>query len=243
MTGLRFLASLSLSMGALIISSVTPCTAQGLVPKPYDLLAQELDARITFEALPHRAEPGWRFDAPIRDGRAWLGERFKGQSLATIRDRHGTRFDGVTGLPSAPLGLLAGAPGQNLSVAYHRGLDSNALFALGPDGFDAISGRGEGAVAMLFDDEQYAFGLVIHTAYPDPLGRDTAPRGVVELRFYDRSARLLGTYLHHPARGRSTLGLIRADRRRDIAGVLILNTDPGGIAIDDILYARPIPLG
>ncbi len=242
-TGLRFSATFALCICSLTIWGGAPGAAQELVPTPYNVLAEELDARITFEQVPRRPEPGWQFDAPIRDGRAWLGERFAGQSVVTIHGRQGARFDGVRGQPSAQLGLSAGEPGRNLSVAFHRGLGSNALFALGPDGFDAISGRGEGAVAVLFDDDQYAFGLVIHTAYPDPLGHDAVRRGVVELRFYDRAARLLGRYLHHPERGRSTLGLVRAEHRRDIAGVLILNTDPGGIAIDDILYAHPIPLG
>src|SRR6056297_3416268 len=117
-----------------------------LLPAPYAQLEQELDARIDFETLPRRAEPGINLDAPMRDGGAWLGERLAGQRVS------GPVHDRLAGTPALPLSVRAGAPGASLSLAYHRGFGSTALFALGPAGFPALKARGEGALAVI---EQY----------------------------------------------------------------------------------------
>lgn len=202
----------------------------------YRTLARELDGRIGFDALPQRAEPGFALDAPMRCGAAWLGERFAGQSVT------GTPSDRLTGAPTAPLTLRTGAPGANLSVAFHRGFASNALFPLGPVGFPALSARGEGAVAILFDRDQSAIGLRVHADYDDPLGT-APPTGEIVLRLFARDGRQVGAYRLRPPRGATGIGLRRAGGIPDIAGFTVTNTDPGGIAIDDILYSLHPLLG
>lgn len=126
-----------------------PAAAEEIRASDYDQLAHELNARLDFEVLPQRPEPGFRFDALFRSQGIWLGERFQGQRLIPP-----ARHDRMAGDPLEPLKTLAGSAGQNLAVAYYRGFGSNALFPLGPDGIGEITGRGEGAVALMFDQNQ-----------------------------------------------------------------------------------------
>lgn len=207
---------------------------------PYSELVPELTRVVDFERLPRRAEPGFNLDMPLFSGGAWLGERFSGQSIAPTDTGH----DRITGQPDpGPLRVAPGAPGRNLNIAYHRGFGSNALFPLGPAGFPALEARGEGAVAILFDHDQAALGFRVHTEYPDPLGQRPVQDGRIEVRFLARDGALLARITLDSVSGISELGFRRAGQRRDIAGILILNTDPGGIALDDIRFARPPLLG
>lgn len=226
-----------------VFATVESAAADPVLPANYGDLARELDGRITFDSLPPRAEPGFSFDAPLRLGRAWLGERFAGQEIATTT-RDGGLFDALgPTAPSDPLVIRPGAPGRNLSVAFHPGFGSNALFPLGPAGFPAVAARGEGAVAIVFDTDQRAVGVRIHSDYADPLGADARPRGGIRVLFFDRAGAPLASLEHALPRGISEWGYRHAAAAPGIAAMIILNTDPGGIAIDDILYALSPLLG
>lgn len=221
------LASLFL---ALCLWGAAPPAARGQVETAdYAHLARVLDGRITFETLPHRDEPGFNLNAPVRIRGAWLGERFLGQTVT------GTLHDILVRGPSKPLRVKPGQTGHSLSVARHRGFGSNALFPLGPRGFPDISARGEGATAVLFDRDQAAFGLLIHASYPDPLGI-AAPPGNLFLSIYTRNGRLIAATTHQLGPGINDIALRRSGEIPDIAGFTITNSDPGGIAIDDIVF-------
>ena len=210
--------------------AAVPSYAEGVHVVQYDRLKRELDARITFDILPKRAEPGLNFNAPMRLGRTQLGQHFEGQSPQFIDG-----FDRVSGAPTAPLTLRPGPPGRNLSVALHRGFDSNALFPLGKAGFPALDARGEGALAILFDQGQRAIALRIHSDYPAPLGEAPRP-GHVTLQLYTRQGHLVARHKAKLSTGITDIGLRRTTGLPDIAGVIVTNYDPGGISIDDILY-------
>lgn len=212
----------------LLVLATGPAAAQ-IAEVGYDLLAETLDGRIGFETLPRRAEPGFDLSAPVREPGVRIGEHFAGQAVA------GDRFDRVGGAPTPPLSVRAGASGQNLSVAFHRGFGSNALFALGPRGFPDLAARGEGAVAVLFDRDQSAFGLRVHSDYAVALGGVPNP-GTVELRLYSRDGRLIAAHRHPLVPGITGIGLSRVGGVPDIAGFTLTTDDPGGIAIDDILF-------
>lgn len=82
----------------------------------------------------------------------------------------------------------------------------------------------------------------MHADYPvPPTGRSTAP-GEIEVNFNDRRGRVIGHQSRAPRLGITEFGFIRGGYRADIAGVTIVNTDPGGIAFDDILF-QIAPLG
>jgi hypothetical protein len=212
----------------LLMLLAAPVAAQ-VTTESYAILQDELDGRIPFETLPQRAEPGFNLDAPIRTRGAWIGERFAGQGVT------GALHDALSGRPRAPLSVMPGRAGRNLSVALHRGFGSNALFPLGPAGFPELSARGEGAVAVLFNRDQAAFGLRVHSDYFKPLGLNP-PRGTVTLRLFNRKGALIAEVEQQLRQGINEIGLRRNRNIPDIAGFTITNTDPGGIAIDDILF-------
>ena len=230
MTLLRRSLLQGLLLVAVALFFATPGHAQNVQIVPYDDLKLELEARITFDTLPMRPEPGFNFDSPMRLGRAWLGQHFEGQ---TMQPRNG--FDHLSGRPKAPLALRAGPSNQNLSVAQHQGFESNALFPLGISGFPALESRGEGALAILFDHAQRAIALRIHSDYAAPLGGAPEP-GDVTLHLYTRQGALIARHVVPLGTGITDIGLRRVGGLPDIAGVTLTNDDPGGIAIDDILY-------
>jgi len=207
-----------------------------VLPESYTTLARDLDGRIGFETLPQRPEPGFNLDAPMRFHGAWLGERLAGQVTS------GAPWDVIGGTPRVPLAVAPGKPGQNQSVARHRGFASNALFPVGPGGFPAVGARGEGAVAILFDRDQAAFGLRIQADYADPLG-NRPPPGKVQMAFYTRKGALIAQTEHQLGNGITEIGLRRTGNIPDIAAVVITNTDPGGVAIDDIVFQLTALIG
>jgi len=200
-------------------------TAAPIEQVPYATLAASTAGRYDFESFEPRPEPGLSVDGLLGDGRVMFGESFLGQTVT------GTPFDTLHGAPTTPLTLRPGRKAENHAVAYHAGFGSVALFPLGPWGFPAMAARGEGAVAMRFAQDVLAVGLRVHSDYPDPLGSRPAP-GTLLIRFYDRAGRLLDRHTIQLDPGLTELGFSGPP----FAGVLITNTDPGGIAIDDILF-------
>ncbi len=226
---------------ALILwAALTTCLhAQDIIPAPYAQLKTELDGIVTFDALPRRPEPGINFDENIYFAGLWLGEHFAGQQLGRGPNGHDALLSGT---PNVPLIIRPGQPRKNQSVAFHWGYGSNALFPLGPDGFDDITGRGEGAVALLFDHDQHAIGLRLHTHYDAPLG-NAPDLGQLTVLFFARNGTLIDRITVKLSPTVVELGWRHAQNHPDIAGMLILNTDPGGIAVDDILFQRTPALG
>ncbi|MGC9419596.1 MAG: hypothetical protein ACP5EN_11570 [Rhodovulum sp.] len=214
-----------------------------LIAVPYDDIAATTRGRVDFEALPPLPEPGHdlHFGYAFAGGR--IGERFAGQALVE-RAEGGDRFDAIAaGAPDAPLALEPGAPGHGLSVSFHRAFGSNALYPLGPEGWPGPEGRGEGAAAILFDADSCAVALRIHTEYTDALGTRADHRGTVTLAFFARSGQLIGQVALSLPAGISDLGVVRDGRAADIAGVLVTNTDRGGVSLDDIRFGCPLPVG
>ncbi len=219
------------------LALAAPAAAQQVVAADYRQLMVQLGERADFERLPPRREPGFNLDAPYRERGLWIGERFAGQQAVAEGPR-----ERLSGTPAAPLRLRTGSQRRNLSVAFHRGFGSNALFPLGADGFPRLTARGEGAVALLFDSGQRAVGVRVHSGYPSPLGNRTGT-GRVIFTFYDRAGRALGRLEAKLHEGINEFGFRTAGSAPDIAGITIENTDPGGIAIDDIIYSLPLLLG
>ncbi|MHA6262682.1 hypothetical protein ACXYMO_05735 [Arenibacterium sp. CAU 1754] len=199
----------------------------------YDTLAQSLGGRISFEDVPSRTEPGLNLDGLYRMDGATVGERLAGQVVGA-RDTHDDIAIADLGRPPR---ALPGAAGRNLSVAYHRGFGSNALFPLGPTGFPDISARGEGAVSVVFDTAQDAIALRIHADYPDPLGVRPRP-GAARITFYALDGSVLDSRDLPLGHGITDFGFLANAQGPRISALSITNTDPGGIAIDDILFQR-----
>ena len=195
-------------------------------PVPYHDLAAQPHRIETFDTLPSAPEPGHRIDQHWRAAGLTIGERLAGQ---TIHDTGG--FDTLRGAPTQPLRARPGAPGQTFAIAHHAGFGSNALFPVGPKGADLAEGRGEGSAALVFDTPQSAIGLRLHAEYPDPLGQRPAP-GTARLTFHHATGQT--TEITLPL----THGVMSLAWRSatGITALTVQTTDPGGIALDDILY-------
>lgn len=183
-----------------------------------------LPRAITFDGTRKSFGPGHPVDGILKLEGAQFGERFAGHSIAPAG-----LHDQITGTPFAPLTLMAGAQGQNLSVVGFMGV--SVLNGYGPAGYPNREAQGEGAIAWLFDEDQYA--LTIHIR-----GGES---GAAQVSFLRRDGALLARIDVAPV-GEDAVGFLRRGGIDDIAGVVITNTDPQGIAIDTIRFGKPLDL-
>lgn len=173
---------------------------------------------ITFDDLPVSPGIGRAIDQVLVRPGARFGERFLGQSVTSIDS-----FDTVHGIAVAPLTAVAGAPGQTLGAL--RLLGTTVLHGHGAMGFPSTEAVGEGSVAVAFDDDQTALSLDIR-------GGEQGQATVVFLR---RDGSILATLILGPL-SEQTFGFIRKNTIPDIAGFLLLNTDPQGISLDNLRF-------
>lgn len=220
-----------------IMAQTGHAQTDAILAQPYADLARQLGQREGFEGWPARPEPGHLLQELHRGSGISIGSYLTGQTPGILTQSNGERFDTLTNIiPDLPLSLAAAPQGQGLAIAHHRGFGSNAVFPLGPDGFGQISGRGEGSLAVLFDHDQRATGFLVHSDYPDPLGSRAAMRGMVDVILLTREGQVLARRSTPLEQGITAIGYATASGAPRIAAMVILNTDPGGIAIDDILY-------
>lgn len=202
---------------ALIPGAVLACDAPVCLVDPNSL---NLPRIITFDDTRSGAGPGHYIDGILPLEGATFGERFAGQSL-TGRAPH----DEVTGSAFAPLTMMPGADGQNLSVVHFYG--QTVLNGYGAAGFPNREGQGEGAIAVLFDKDQSALAF-------DLRGGEA---GAAYVSFYRRDGSTIGAVPIEPT-GEFTVGFLRSTGQSDIAGFVLTNTDPQGIAIDTLRFGR-----
>jgi hypothetical protein len=220
---------------ALTGAAPTQADEAQIKPVAYTDLLAELNVRIDFDGYQAGPEPGLQLDRMVVGAGATLSAKLAGQRLGqTVRPEAwgGGRHYNLAPGSTLDLPLRPGGEGT-LVIAEHRGFGSNALFPVGPDGAAELSGRGEGALNILFEADQPAIGLRVHSDYPDPLGLRPPP-GMLTIYFFNRSGMLIDVQTTVLDRGITELGY-RA-MNSNIAAVSVTNTDPGGIAIDDILF-------
>jgi hypothetical protein len=175
---------------------------------------------VDFEDLPQVAAPGLNFDAIFASNGTQFAERFVGQTLSFSGN-----FDVLSGAPTNPLALQAGAPSMNINVFDFDPTNGNVLTGLGPLGFPNFDAIGEGAVSILFDFDQAAFGFQL-------LGGDG---GTGTIDFYRRDGSLISS-VGVSGLANDFYGFAREGDVKDIAGISISNLDPAGIAIDNLKF-------
>lgn len=158
-------------------------------------------------------------DLLIRPG-ARFGERFFGQSLTPEGD-----FDRVAGAAHAPLTAIPGAPGATLG-ALRLG-PTIVLQGHGPRAYPRVEAVGEGAIAIEFDNDQAALAF-------DLRGGEN---GALEVTFLRRDGSEISRLRLGPL-AEESYGFVRQDTIPDIAGILITNSDPQGIAIDNLAFDK-----
>jgi len=174
---------------------------------------------IDFEGLVGGGAPGTNYDGVLNFFGVLIGERFNGQVLGSSGNS-----DTLSGLPNGPLSVVVGALNQNLNI-FTRAPDGNVLTGLGNLGFPNFNAIGEGAVAILFDNDQSEFGF-------QSVGGDF---GDATFEFFRRDGSLIDT-LNPAGLGMGLFGFSRDGGVRDIAGISMWNTDPAGIAYDNIIF-------
>jgi hypothetical protein len=172
---------------------------------------------VTFSNLLGGDNPGTNYDGIVRSGGLSFAERFMGQTLGYNGD-----FDVVSGIPTSPLSLQVGAPGQNLDVFSYA---TNVLAGLGNLGFPDLDAIGEGAVAMYFPVLQSRVGFEI-------VGGNG---GSATLGFYRADGSLIDNVVVSGL-GEFRYGFATTDGIRRIAGILIQSTDPSGIGVDNVCH-------
>jgi hypothetical protein len=202
-------------------SSVWACETQVCLVDPDTL---NLPRIITFEETRSGQGPGHYINGLLVLEGAVFAERFAGQIVVADGDH-----DAIIGDALAPLTPMPGEKGQNVSVVYMGG--NNVLNGYGVAGFPKRQAQGEGAIAFLFDDDQSALSFQLRG------GESGSARAV----FLRRDGAVIAT-LALPPPGEHAFGFVRLGGDADIAGVLITNRDPQGLALDNIRFGRPLDL-
>lgn len=217
---------IAVSVTATVASAAVHAAPINEIPYASVVVGQTID----FEGIASGVAPSTNYDALLNFGGVLIGERFAGQVLGSSGNS-----DTLSGTPIGPLTVLAGAVGQGLAVFLDSG--SQVLVRLGNLGFPDFDAIGEGAIAILFDNDQSSFGF-------RSVGGDL---GGATFDFF----RSDGSLIHKltPADlGTDEFGFLREGGLRDIAGISIWNTDPAGIGFDDIIFdvsgddVNPVPL-
>jgi hypothetical protein len=196
--------------------------AQAAPINEVDYFSLSVGQIIDFEGLAGGGAPGTNYDNILNFSGVLIGERFAGQVLGVSGNS-----DTLSGNPTAALSVVAGAAGQNLNI-FTRPPDGNVLTGLGPLGFPQFDAIGEGAVAILFDNDQSEFGF-------QSVGGDL---GEAFFSFFQRDGTLIDE-LNPMGLGTDFFGFQREGGVNDIAGISIWNTDPAGIGFDDIIFDVP----
>ena len=206
----------------MLAAPAAACDAPVCVVDPDSL---NLPRVITFDDLPSSFGPGRQVETVLVQDGAQFGERFAGQ--VAMADGN---FDRIKGEAAAPLTVLPGAPGQTLGVL--RLMATSVLHGHGPAGFPKHEAAGEGAIAFVFDHDQSALALDIRGG----------EQGEAMLTFLARDGRRIHSLTLGPLSEQS-YGFQRSDDLPDIAGVLIENADPEGIALDNIRFRDDLVIG
>src|SRR5215831_15037128 len=172
---------------------------------------------VDFTDIAGGATPGTNYDGVVVSGGLLFAERFVGQTVGFSAE-----FDVISGSPSNPLMPQVGAPGQNLDVFDYAG---NVLDGLGNIGYPDIDAIGEGSISIYFPIPQSRVKL-------DLVGGNN---GSATLSFYRADGSHIDDVL---VSGLADLpyGFAMFDGSPSISGILIQNTDPSGIGIDNICF-------
>lgn len=203
---------------ALLPSAALACGAPVCLVDPASL---SLTRIITFEDQRSGAGPGHNIDEVLPLLGATFGEHFAGQSV-TARGA----YDEILGDAFSPLTLMAGPAGQNLSLVNFAG--NTVLNGYGRAGFPKRDGQGEGAIAVLFDQDQSALAFDLRG------GED----GAALVHFYRRDGSFIGPVAIQPT-GEFAVAFLRSGGHADIAGFIVTNTDPQGLAMDSLRFGKP----
>ncbi len=206
-------AGLALGMA---LGVAAPASAQVVQTGYNDLTGTQ---QVTFGGVAGGPVPGTNYNGLLVIDGVAFGERFAGQTVTA----NGV-YDQLGGSPSGPLTLLAGAAGQNLSVFNSPA--GPVLAGLGPLGFPANDGIGEGAISILFPTLQSEFGLRL----------TGGNGGSAFVSFFGADGNVLGSTTLSDLPLLSSFGFAREGGVADIRGVSFWNADVTGLGLAGIRF-------
>ncbi len=177
---------------------------------------------------------------------ARVGQILAGQSL---RARTGRGLDTHWVLEDrsaeVPLRLATGSEGPVAGVVQDGAFGGYALAGIGPKQTGMGNMRlGSGIVTVVFEDLQCLFGLRtwLDGGQDNIVMRDY-PEGNLNVIFWNEAGEELADFRRYLDQGLLEIGYIQsAGSYPEIKAVTIQNLDPGGIGIDEILYAPMCPM-
>lgn len=179
---------------------------------------------VTFDDQPSSFGVGRQVEDVLHQPGVSFGERFLGQALAQENT-----YDRIVGQALSPLTILPGAPGQTLGIM--RLIATSVLHGQGPAGFPKTEAAGEGAIAVLFENDQSALAFDIRGG----------ELGYADITFLRRDGHVIHSIRLGPL-SESSYGFIRSHGAADIAGLIIENSDPQGIAVDNVKFDHTLVL-
>lgn len=219
---MRLYLSLLALFLALFPRLATACEQPVCVVDPETLALTRI---VTFDDMPSSFGPGRLVDDVLVTNGVQFGERFAGQ----LRGALGF-YDQITGTPLAPLVAIGGGPGETLSITRMSG--TNVLNGFGPARYPKRDAQGEGAIAVLFDKDQSALSFDLRG------GED----GAAMLQFLRRDGSVIHEMEVRPV-GEHGFGFVRSNGTADIAGFVMTNADPQGLAMDNLRFEPPQQMG
>lgn len=183
----------------------------GVAGANFEDLGLEIGEQITFNSI-------------FESGNTSFGESFAGQVVSNSGN-----FDVLSGSPSDPLTLLAGAASVNVTAIDGGAGDygNTAIAGSGPLGYPSSEAVGEGSIAILFDFDQSEFGF-------DVVGGDG---GSATAQFWARDGSLIDEIVFNLSSATfQSFGFVTDDELKSVAGVSIFNTDPGGLGFDNFIF-------
>jgi hypothetical protein len=213
---MRILARLAPLLISLFPFAAQAACERAMCTVPFDDI--NFTKLIDFDDVPASIGLGSRIDdVLIKDG-ARFGERFAGQSRSANGD-----FEIISGTPFNPLNVLNGGVGETLGAMHVRG--TIVLHGHGPWVYPSVEAVGEGAIAILFERDQPTLSFDIRGG----------EQGFASIQFLRRDGSPIDTLTIGPL-SEASYGFARQKMQPDIAGILILNTDPQGIALDNLRF-------
>lgn len=212
---MRLIMALITLLCATSLAAQDACEREVCLVQPDSLTFSKL---IDFDDVIAALGLGSRLDEVlIRDGTTF-GERFAGQTRKANGD-----FDVIVGKPLLPLTVLDGGEGQTLGAMHVRG--SIVLHGHGPRVFPKVEAVGEGSIAVLFERDQPALAF-------DIAGGE---QGFATIQFIRRDGSEIDTVTFGPL-SETSYAFTRQTMQPDIAGFILVNTDPQGISVDNLRF-------
>jgi len=146
-----------------------------------------------------------------------FGEKLVGQVVTSVDN-----FDVVTGTPTVPL-MMDASIDAGVGISPMSMFASVTIIGLGALGFPDRDAIGEGALTVLYDEDQRVVAL-------DVLGTNG---GTFQVRFFNRSGEVLGEAAFDEAVDDT---YVFGSDAEDIAAFTVTSTDKAGLAFDNFRF-------